>query len=173
MDRDAAINFITASARTPSITKFLMVSYCSSRRNRAPWWNDDDWAAAQEVNFKVLPHYAAAKIDADECLVSLSTHRRLSMGEPFQDICLRPGTLTDDPATGKVSLGRTRARGKVSRADVAEVAARLLEKEGVRGYFDLLGGEEDINTAIDRCVREGIDCVDGEDLEGIIEKYEL
>ena len=146
-----------------------MVSYVSSRRKRAPWWNDDDWAACQEVNFKILPHYAAAKIDADECLVALARQRK----EPFQDICLRPGTLTDDPPTGKVCLGKTRARGKVTRADVADIAARLLERDDTKGYYDLLGGDEDAKQAVERVASEKIDCIEGEDIEDILDKYRL
>ena len=146
-----------------------MVSHITSRRNRAPWWNDEDWAKYEEVNFKVLPHYAAAKVDADECLLALARQRK----EPFQDICLRPGSLTDDPPTGKVSLGRTRARGNVTRADVADIAARLLEREDTRGYYDLLGGGEDAEQAVERVVREKIDCIEGEDIEGIVGKYKL
>ena len=150
-----------------------MVSYIASRRDRAPWWTDDDWAGAQDVNLKWLPTYAAAKVEADECLVAVSKQRRDGGGAPFMDICLRPGTLTDEPATGRVSLGRTTATGKVSRADVAEVSARLLEKDGIRGYFDLMSGNEEVGQAVERCVREGIDCFEGEDLESMMAKYKL
>ena len=102
-------------------------------------------------------------------MVALSKQRK----EPFQDICLRPGTLTDDPATGRVSLGRTRARGKISRADVADVAVRLLEREDTRGYYDLLRGEESIENAVSRVVKENINCIEGEDVDSIISKYKL
>jgi hypothetical protein len=172
IDRDAAQHFITASARTPSVRKFLLVSYIGSRRNRAPWWDDDDWTACQEVNTKTLPHYFAAKVEADECLLSLGQQRRAG-GQPFQDICLRPGTLTDDPPTGKVTLGHTRARGKVSRADVADVAVKLLERDDIRGYVDLLEGNEDVTSAIDRVSKEKIDCVEGEDVGTIAQKFKL
>lgn len=61
-----------------------------------------------------------------------------------------------------MTLGRTKARGSVTRGDVADVAVRLLEREGVSGWLDLLEGEE----AVERVVRERVDCVEGEDVEG-------
>lgn len=135
-----------------------MVSYVGSRRSRPPWWDDDEWASSQRVNAEVLPHYYAAKVDADEHLAALARRRH----DGFQAICLRPGSLTDDAATGRVSLGHTRARGKVSRADVADVAARLLERDDTRGWYDLLGGDEEVDEAVERVVREKIDCIEGE-----------
>jgi hypothetical protein len=48
---------------------------------------------------------------------------------------------------------------------VAEVAARLLEIEGARGWFDLLEGNEDVGKAVERVVRDEVDCREGESLE--------
>lgn len=135
-----------------------MISYLGSRRNRPSWWSDDEWASSQEVNTEVLPHYYAAKVEADEHLAALAKKR----DDGFQAISLRPGSLTDDAATGKVSLGRTIARGKVSRADVADVAGRLLERKDTRGWYDLLSGDEDVGEAVERVVKEKIDCIEGE-----------
>ena len=151
-----------------------MVSYIGSRRNRAPWFTDEDWASMQKVNNEVLVDYAKAKVEADECLFALAKHRRDGGGgggdSAFQDIVLRPGTLTDDKAGGKIALGHTRARGEVSRADVAEVAVKLLETD-LRGYFDLLSGEENVDEAIARVTKDKVDAFDGEDAEAILQKY--
>lgn len=146
-----------------------MISYIASRRNRAPWWTDEDWAAAQKVNNEILPDYAKAKVVADETLTALSLQR----GDDFQGICLRPGTLKEDPPTGKVTIGHTRARGPVTRADVADVAVRLLEEPGAKGYFDLLNGDKPIAEEVKRVVREGIDSIEGEDLEAIKNAHQL
>ena len=51
------------------------------------------------------------------------------------------------------------------RADVADVAARLLEAPGAKGWFDLLEGEEEVEQAIERVVRDKVDCREGESLE--------
>jgi len=167
VDRDACVHFIRACAHTHTVTKFLLISYLGSRRSKAPWWSAADWAATQEVNAGALKNYYAAKLAADECLVAAAKER----GEGFQAICLRPGSLTDEPAGGKVSLGKTGARGKVRREDVAEVVVGCLESERVRGWIDLLEGEEAVGEAVERVGREGVDCVEGEDVEAMVERY--
>lgn len=86
---------------TPSISKFLMVSYIGSRRGYPSWWTQEDRDAADKVNTQILPAYYKAKVAADEHLAALAKKR----GKGFQAIDLRPGTLSDDPATGKVWLG--------------------------------------------------------------------
>ena len=51
-------------------------------------------------------------MEADEHLAALA-HKRNREDPAFQAIDLRPGTLTDEAATGKVKLGKTSARGQV------------------------------------------------------------
>lgn len=66
--------------------------------------------------------------------------------------------------------------GQVQRADVAEVAVRLLAAEGARGWFDLLGGEKEVGEEVDRVVqdaRKGVDSRDGENLEVMRENLKL
>jgi hypothetical protein len=58
-----------------------------------------------------LPAYHKAKVEADEHLEALAKKRADSGDNEFQAINLRPGTLTDAPATGKVMLGKTPSRG--------------------------------------------------------------
>ena len=100
-----------------------MVSYISSRRGYPSWWNDEDKAAADKVNDEVLPAYFQAKVDADEHLAALA-HKR---GKAFQAINLRPGSLTDEVATGKVLLGELLIHGQIySGADLDLQARRQL-----------------------------------------------
>ena len=152
------MHFINAAAATPSITKFLLVSYVASRRARPSWWDDAAWNSAQHVNNNILSTYYQAKIVADEALYEASKKR-----SSFVGIDLRPGTLTDDPA-GNVELGKTKdSRGKVGRETVAKVAALLLESEGVKNtWLDLLDGSEDPGVAVERVVRDGVNAAEGE-----------
>lgn len=113
----------------------------------------------QKTNTEVLPAYYAAKLASDDVFTVLGREKK-----GFGWILLRPGGLSDAPETGRVALGRTAARGTVSRGDVAEVAVRLLEREGVSGWFDLLGGEEEVGSAVERVLREGVDSIEGEDV---------
>jgi len=160
IDRDAAIHFIHAAVATPSVTRFLMVSYLASRRKQPAWWSDAEWAAAEDVNNRVLPRYYQAKIAADEELYKVAKQR-----EGFVAINLRPGTLTLE-AAGGVELGRTKgSRGNASRESVARTADALLASEGLGNvWLDLLDGDEPIDKAVERVVRDGVDAAEGESL---------
>lgn len=172
IDRDAAKHYIKAAVETPWITKFLMVSYIASRKDRPPWWTDEDWKSAQHVNEAVLPDYYKAKVEADEYLAALAKKRN-ETDTQFQAINLRPGSLSDDPATGKVLLGHTPSRGRVSRGDVAAVAAALLKGNDASRWIDLLEGDTDIDTAIEHVIKNKIDCIEGEDLARIYSLAEM
>lgn len=116
----------------------------------------------------MMPDYYKAKLAADEAITVLGEEKK-----GFGYIVLRPGNLSDDPESGRIVLGKTPARGQVTRGDVAEVAARLLEKDGVRGWFDLLGGESDLGSEVDRVVKEGVDSREGESLDVMKENLKL
>ena len=154
IDEDACIAFIRAAASTPSVSKFLLISYVGSRRSKAPWWTDDEWTATQEINMGALKNYYPAKLAADECLTSL--YPKGKSGKI--GISLRPGGLTDDEE-GKVALGKTGARGQIPRRDVARVAMELLANDGFGScWLDLLEGQEDVTSAVATCVRDAVDC---------------
>ncbi len=162
----AAKAYISASLARPGVKKFLIVSYLASRRNYPPWWTDEDKKSADDLN-KSLADYYKAKLAADEHLEAL-TYKRVSGGDTaFQGINLRPGILDDNPPRGKVQIGKTPARGSVSRADVAAVADALLARDDTRGWFDLLQGDDDIDQAIDKVVKSGHNGLEGEDIERI------
>ncbi|KAL4880814.1 hypothetical protein BJY04DRAFT_218966 [Aspergillus karnatakaensis] len=177
IDSEAAKHFISASFAHPRVSKFLLVSWIGSRRNKPTWFNDEDWSHSRNVFDNVLPAYAKAKLEADEFLTAHAAVRAKQVAagkaKPLDAIVLRPGLLTDDKAGGKVTLGKTRSEGKVTREDVARVADALLAKEGAKGWLDLLEGQEDIDAAVDRVVREGIDAIEGEDVEEAIRRFGL
>ena len=161
----AAKHYISSSTKNPTVKKFLNISYIASRKAYPKWWNKEDIQAADKVNQEILPDYFKAKVEADEHLAAMA-HKRRQSDAAFQDINLRPGTLTDDPA-GKIALGPIPSRGKVSRATVAEVAAALLSRQDTHGWYDLLDGDQNIEEAIDALVREKFDGIEGEDLDRI------
>ncbi|KAK2037348.1 NAD dependent epimerase/dehydratase [Colletotrichum somersetense] len=159
IDRDAAIHFIKAAVATPSVRKFILVSYLGSRKTQPAWWSDQAWADAQAVNQK-LANYFRAKVAADEVLWRESRTRP----HDFAGVSLRPGTLTEAPAGG-VELGRTKgAKGSSSRQSVAEVAALIAENDGfATSWVDHLDGDEDPEAAVDRVARNKVDVAEGED----------
>ncbi|KAJ5194125.1 Glycoside hydrolase family 28 [Penicillium cf. griseofulvum] len=174
IDQEAAKHFIAASFAAPSISKFLMVSYLGSRRKQPSWMPDDQWAGIVQTNTEILPTYAKAKQEADEYMTALAAQRKHAPGptRPFQAINLRPGILTDQPATRKVELGITpKGRGSVTREDVAIVADLLLARADTEGWIDLVNGEEEVEEAVERVAREKVDAVVGEDVEGMVKKF--
>lgn len=171
VDRDAAIYFTKASIHTPSIKKFLTVSYLSSRRGKPSWWTEKDWESAQKVNNEVLPTYYKAKVAADEVLTVLSRERydeevkkSIPINERFSGISLRPGTLTDEKAGG-VKVGKVGVGGTTSRATVAEAIVATLDTNGVNGWIDLIDGDDDVQNAILDLTKNGVDSADEEDFD--------
>ncbi|PGH05670.1 hypothetical protein GX51_02830 [Blastomyces parvus] len=186
IDRDAAKHFITATFTNPSITKFLLVSHIGSRRKQPPWLSADTWERFEHINHDVLPDYYQAKLAADEYFTVMARKRAAMDDEAdakaareggvkrkrFQAILLRPGPLMDAPATWKVELGKPKevvleggVPANVSREDVAIVADRLLARDDTRGWLDLLGGEDEIDEAVEAVVRDRVDAVEGEDVD--------
>lgn len=125
----------------------------------------------------MLPAYYEAKVAADEVLSVLARERNekeeregVAQGERFCGVSLRPGRLTDEDGNGGVSMGKIGAMGSVARKTVARAVVAVLETEGARGWFDVLDGEEDVRDAVRRCVRDKVDCVEGENLEDMRER---
>ncbi|KAF4448018.1 nad dependent epimerase dehydratase family protein [Fusarium austroafricanum] len=158
IDRDAAIFFIQASVANKSISHHLQVSYLGARREQAPWWTPEDWEGWKKVNSTFLGPYYEPKTAADEALVTEASKR-----SGLTAVSVRPGGLTDRDKGG-VLLGKTKqARGMTARASTARVMALVLDKEGVKGHWlDVLDGEEDTETAVDRYVRDETECAEGE-----------
>lgn len=86
---------------------------------------------------EAIQHYLAAKHAADRVLTCSG----------LQATIVRPGGLTDDEATGAVSLGvpRLGERGQIPRADVAAVMATCLHDPSTAGAtFEVVSGETPI-----------------------------
>jgi hypothetical protein len=135
---------------------------------------DDQWAGIVRTNTEVLPTYAKAKQEADEYMTALAYMRKKDPAatRPFQAINLRPGFLTNEPATRKVELGVTpKGKGSVTREDVAIVADLLLARADTEGWIDLVNGEENVEEAVERVAKEKIDAVEGEDVEGMVKRF--
>lgn len=94
----------------------------------------------QDAPEKLRP-YMAAKFAADAYL----------RASDVPHLILKPGRLTDDPATRKVatSLKETGGENRVSRANVAHALVHLVQAEAlVDREFLLLDGERDIAEAL-------------------------
>ena len=111
VDRAAAV-LLADGAERAGLRRFLQISAFGAGEPVAAD-RDETWAA-----------YMAAKTAAEEDLRARAA---------LDWTILRPGLLTDDPATGMVTLSRPPLdRDEVTRADVAAVLAALL---GARASF--------------------------------------
>lgn len=175
IDQDAAKYFIASSFATPSVTKFLLISHLGSRKVKPAWLPEEGWKRTQWLWSEGLPDYCKAKYEADQYQTALAAiTKQREPSRKFQSISLRPGHLIDDPATGKVAMGHVAAtEGSVAREDVAIVADRLLARDDTEGWFDLLGGEEPIDEAVERVAKGKIDSIGEEDVDAMIKKFNL
>jgi uncharacterized protein YbjT (DUF2867 family) len=127
VDRAAAVLMADAAGRA-GVRRFVQVSSMGAGQPPRPG-SDEVWAA-----------YIAAKTAAEADLRA----RHLDW------TILRPGGLTDAPATGRIRLGPPPVpRGTVPRADVAAVIAALLDHPGTRRQtLELTGGDSPIAAAV-------------------------
>lgn len=127
VDRGASV-LCADAAKQAKVTRFVQVSAISLDRADDP---DVD---------EVFAVYLRAKAAADEYL----------MGTDLDWTIVRPGLLTDDPATGKVNLGEHVGGGVVTRDDVAAVLAAVLDHPETAGrVYELVGGDTPVDQALD------------------------
>jgi uncharacterized protein YbjT (DUF2867 family) len=61
---------------------------------------------------------------------------------------VRPGRLTDDPGTGRVTLGHGVDYGEVPRDDVAAVLAEILHRTKTNDVVEVVGGDTPVADAV-------------------------
>jgi uncharacterized protein YbjT (DUF2867 family) len=127
VDRGAAV-LLAQAAGQAGVRRLVQVSSMGAGQPPRPG-TDDVWAA-----------YIAAKTAAEDDL----------RGRDLDWTILRPGGLTDDPATGQVRLAAPPVpRGSVPRADVAAVIIALLDDPGTRGQtLELVSGDTPVAAAV-------------------------
>ena len=124
MDRDGAIKLLEA-ARAAGIERYVMISSIGAEN---PPDGDD-----------VFSIYLRAKAEADRAL----------MNERPRWTIVRPGSLTDDPGTGRVRIDVDPVRGKVSRDDVAAVLDAVLhEPRSVHLILYVIEGDDPVEEAL-------------------------
>ncbi|MFB9567059.1 SDR family oxidoreductase [Saccharopolyspora hordei] len=130
VDRAASVLLADACQRA-GVRRFLQVSSMGTRK---PNPSDVD---------PVFGAYLDAKRAAEADL----------RARPLDWTILRPGRLTDDPPTGKVTLGPEVDRAEVTRADVAAVLIALLDEPASIGReLELVNGTTPIQDAVRQAV---------------------
>ena len=128
VDRDAAVKLLGA-AREAGVRRYVIVSSIGAENPPG----DDD----------VFSVYLRAKAEADAAVKTSDREWTI----------LRPGRLTDDPATGQARIGPDPFHGEVTRADVAAVIAGVLsEPRSMGATLYVNGGDAPIADALTRAL---------------------
>jgi uncharacterized protein YbjT (DUF2867 family) len=127
VDRAASV-LMAEAAEQAGVRRFVQISSMGAGQPPRPG-TDEVWAA-----------YIAAKTAAEDDLRSRDLDWTI----------LRPGRLTDAPATGRIRLAAPPvSRGAIPRADVAAVIAGLLDEPGTRHQtLELTGGDTPVAAAV-------------------------
>jgi nucleoside-diphosphate-sugar epimerase len=124
VDRAAAV-LLADAALAAGVGRYLMISAMGA----------DDGASDP-----VFAAYLRAKAAADEEVLAR---------DGLRTTVVRPGHLTDEPGTGRVSIAAKTGRGSVPRQDVAAVLVAVLDAPDTEGQtFELISGEMPIAGAV-------------------------
>ena len=125
MDYGGAVKLIDA-ARTQGVRRYVMVSSMGADNPPAEGGG-------------VFGEYLRAKAEADRALEASGLDYTI----------VRPGSLTDEPPRGQVTIGTGLERGEIPRADVVVVLAAVLPAHGTIGKaFELVSGETPVEAAV-------------------------
>jgi len=130
VDRDAAV-LLADAAEAAGIRRYVMVSA----------YGADNYDPNSTEVFQV---YLRAKAQADADL----------RGRDLDWTIVRPGSLTNTTATGRVTLGESIGGGSISREDVARVLLDVLDSPLTAArQFQVVGGSTPITDAITELIR--------------------
>lgn len=122
VDRDGAIKLMRACAQN-GINRYIMISAMGLDEPRGS---------------EVFQVYQKAKLEADKALLNSGLNYTI----------IRPGKLTDEKGTGKISVGNLE-RGEIPREDVASVIVQSIEHNHTYfSVFDLIEGDTPISEAL-------------------------
>ncbi|KAL5520186.1 hypothetical protein ACEPAG_9399 [Sanghuangporus baumii] len=109
-------------------------------------YNDEDKAVSEMIR-NVMPVYMQAKYDADKNLVKRTA---------FKWTIIRPGGLSNEPGTGKASIGRAHFKKTISKDDIAYTLALLADRPDAAGLaIDVAAGDDKIEDALDAFIKKG------------------
>jgi uncharacterized protein YbjT (DUF2867 family) len=135
VDRGAAV-LLADAAESAGVRRYLLISSVgveSVRDGRTPEGMDDVFVA-----------YLRAKLAAEQDVLARSG---------LATTVVRPGALTDDAGTGRVTLAPSVEQGSVPRDDVAAVLLALLDADGDGAVIELVSGPTPIAEAVAAAVR--------------------
>ncbi|CAK5271936.1 unnamed protein product [Mycena citricolor] len=150
VDCDGAIKVFDAieGVEAPRRPRLVLLSAIDVRNPAVvpAHYNEDDIAISTRTR-AAIGTYMQCKYDAD---------KNLAQRTAFKWTILRPTGLTNEPGTGKATIGRTHMMPMISREDVALALASLVDREGAAGLgIDIVGGETPIAEGLDAFIKKG------------------
>jgi uncharacterized protein YbjT (DUF2867 family) len=134
VDRDAAI-LLADAAESAKVNRYVMISSLGA-----------DAEAPDDAGNPVFVAYLRAKGAADD---NVQARRALN------STIVRPGHLTNDPGTGRVTIADHTGRGDIPREDVAAVLIAVLDTPSTAGQtFEVISGDTPIPDALTTSSRE-------------------
>ena len=128
VDRDAAI-LLADAAETAGVSRYLMIYAMGA--------DDPTQDGAADLVFAA---YLRAKAAADKAIRARTA---------LNPTIVRPGLLSNDPGTGRVTIADSTGRGSIPRADVAAVLVAVLDTPGSGGQtFEVISGDTPIAEAV-------------------------
>lgn len=158
VDFEGAVRCMDAAALA-GVKRFVMVSAVDVRDREGgaepEWYDEGDRERSAGMWAKIGP-YMEAKLAADRSLVGENGRRRLEW------TIVRPGGLSEEKGTGRVSAGKVHIQARIPREDVAAVVVECLGNEGTVGLaFDVVGGETGVREAVGKVVEGREDTFEG------------
>jgi nucleoside-diphosphate-sugar epimerase len=157
VDRDGAIKSMDAAAEA-GVKRYIIVSAIDIRnrdKSVPDWYNEEDVKRSDGM-WNSIGAYAKAKLGADTELRNGNSKRGLEY------TIVRPGTLLDEPAAGKVDAGKVHLQKGISRADVAGVILETIKNKGTIGLaFDVVGGDTPVEEAVKKVADGKVDTFEG------------
>ncbi|WP_030432030.1 NAD(P)-binding oxidoreductase [Allokutzneria albata] len=133
VDRDAAA-LLADGAELAGVRRYLMISAMNADITPPPEM-DETFAT-----------YLRAKSAADADI----------RGRDLDWTVLRPGALTNEPATGRVTIAEKLPRGAITREDVALVLLALLDApETIHRQVEVTAGDVPVNEAVAQLAHQG------------------
>jgi nucleoside-diphosphate-sugar epimerase len=129
VDRGAALLLADAAERA-GVRRYLLISSMGVQlaRQGTPHGMDPVFAA-----------YLQAKLAAEDAILPRPA---------LETVIVRPGRLTDEPGSGRVTLGHGLELADVPRDDVAAVLAAILSTGKADVVVELVGGDTPVDEAV-------------------------
>ena len=130
VDRDAAI-LLADAAEAAGVARYVMISAMGA-----------DAEAPDDVGDPVFVAYLRAKGAADDAIRGRKA---------LDSTIVRPGRLTDEPGTGRVTIADETGHSAIPREDVAAVLLAVLDAPSTVGQtFEVVSGDTPIADAVAR-----------------------